>query len=129
MKDIMTKLSQGPGESSTKSVSYVSQHKFDAYLSNQRKKKAQLANLEKAYTSLAKSHRELSVSHSKMKNHDKSRDKFFTWMWTGVKGLWKMLKTNDPLPTLRSNEDGDALATWSNDERVEDSEATESNED
>ncbi|KAH0746080.1 hypothetical protein KY285_007737 [Solanum tuberosum] len=118
-----------PGESSTKSVSYVFQHEFDAYLSNQKKQKAQLANLEKAYTGLAKSHCELSVSHSKMKNHDKSRHKFFTWMWTGVKGLWKMLKTNEPLPTLRSNEDGDALATWSNDERAEDNEATKSNED
>ncbi|KAH0776311.1 hypothetical protein KY290_007722 [Solanum tuberosum] len=36
-KEIVTKLSQGPGESSTKLVSYVSQHEFDAYLSNQRK--------------------------------------------------------------------------------------------
>ncbi|KAG5585990.1 hypothetical protein H5410_046424 [Solanum commersonii] len=70
MKELMMKLPQGPDES---------------YLG--RKKKVQLANLEKAYTCLAKSHGELSISYSKMKKKKKSCDKFFTRMWKGVKGL------------------------------------------
>ncbi|KAG5585905.1 hypothetical protein H5410_046339, partial [Solanum commersonii] len=89
--------------------SYVTQREFDASLSSQRKKKPQLVNLEKAYACLAKSHGELSISHGKMKKQEKSRDKFFTRMWNGVKCLWKLLKVNEPLPTSRSNVDRDEL--------------------
>ncbi|KAG5591041.1 hypothetical protein H5410_041555 [Solanum commersonii] len=87
VKDIVTNLSQGSGESSSRPVSYVPQSEFDAHFKDQKKQKAQLANLEKAYADLAKSHGELSISHSKMKKREKSREKFFTRMWKGVKGL------------------------------------------
>ncbi|KAK6789387.1 hypothetical protein RDI58_013186 [Solanum bulbocastanum] len=52
-------------------------------------------------------------------------DKFFTRMWKGVKGLWKVLKANESLPTSRPEEDGDDPATWSDDGGYEDSGATD----
>ncbi|KAH0773514.1 hypothetical protein KY290_010651 [Solanum tuberosum] len=125
MKKLVAKLMQGPGESSSRPISYVPQSKFDAYLKDQRKQKSQLTNLEKAYTSLAKSHGDLTISHSKIKKREKSRDKVFTQMWKGVKVLWKVLKANVPLPTSKHEENGDEPATWSNDGGDEDSEATD----
>ncbi|KAH0776662.1 hypothetical protein KY290_008073 [Solanum tuberosum] len=53
VKELMEKLPQGPGESYVGPRSYVPQSDFDAYLVDQRKQKAQLANLEKGYASLA----------------------------------------------------------------------------
>ncbi|KAH0706094.1 hypothetical protein KY285_012248 [Solanum tuberosum] len=66
VKELVAKQSQGPGESSVGTKSYVPQSEFDA---------SQFANLEKAYASLAQSHGELSISHSKIKKREKSRDK------------------------------------------------------
>ncbi|KAH0639421.1 hypothetical protein KY290_036688 [Solanum tuberosum] len=94
------------------------QREFDASLSDQRKQKPQLVNLEKAYASLVELHGELSISHGKMKKQEKNQDKFFTRMWNGVKCLWKLLKANEPLPTSRSDVDGDELVTWSDDDRM-----------
>ncbi|KAG5590579.1 hypothetical protein H5410_041093 [Solanum commersonii] len=76
------------------------------------KPKFQLANVEKAYAGLAKSHGELSILHNKMKKWEKSRDKLFTRMWKRVKGLWKFLKANKPLPTSRRDEDRYKPTTW-----------------
>ncbi|KAL3330165.1 hypothetical protein AABB24_034161 [Solanum stoloniferum] len=115
------KLPQGSGESSSGLVSYVPQSEFDAYFKDQRKQKAQLANLEKAYADLAKSHGELRISHSKMRKREKSREKFFTRMWKGVKGLWKVLKANESLPISRPEEDGHEPTAWSDDGGAEDS--------
>lgn len=42
-----------------------------------------------------------------MKKREKSRDKFFTPMWKGVKGLWKVFKANESFPTSSPEEDGD----------------------
>ncbi|KAH0642104.1 hypothetical protein KY290_033705 [Solanum tuberosum] len=108
MKDIVTKLPQ----------------RLD-----QRNRKAQLANLEKAYVGLEKSHGKLSISHRKIKKREKSRDKFFTQIWKEVKGLWKVLNENDPLTTLRTNEDGYEPFTWNDDGRGEDSGSTDTNGD
>ncbi|KAH0665270.1 hypothetical protein KY290_027542 [Solanum tuberosum] len=117
------KLPQGSAESKYGLVSYVPQSEFDIYL------KVQLANLEKAYAGLAKSHVELSISYNKMKKQEKSINKFFTRMWKGVKGLWKVLKANEPLLTLRLGENGDELDVWNDYGGAEDSEATDTNED
>ncbi|KAK6782111.1 hypothetical protein RDI58_019907 [Solanum bulbocastanum] len=87
VKEIMTRLPQRLDESSSGPRSY-------------------------AYVDFAKSHGELSISHNKMKKLEKSKDKFFTRMWKWVKGLWKVLKANEPLPTSRPDEDGYELATW-----------------
>ncbi|KAH0644970.1 hypothetical protein KY284_032854 [Solanum tuberosum] len=108
VKDIVTKLPQG---------------------SDQRKQKARLANLEKAYADLAKSHGELSISHSKMKKWEKSKEKFFTRMWKGVKGLWKVLKASESLPISRPEEDGHEPAAWSDDDGAEDSEGIDTDGD
>ncbi|KAH0709288.1 hypothetical protein KY284_010715 [Solanum tuberosum] len=102
VKELVAKQSQGPGESSVGTKSYVPQSEFDA---------SQFANLEKAYASLAQSHGESSISHSKIKKREKSRDKFFTRMWKGVKGLWNVLKANKPLPTSRTDEEEDESTT------------------
>ncbi|KAG5630914.1 hypothetical protein H5410_002631 [Solanum commersonii] len=91
------------------------------------KKKAQLANFEKVYASLALSHGELSISHGQMKKREKSRDKFFTQMWKRVKDLWKVLKENEPLRTSRPDEDGYESIVWSDDGGDKDSEATKTN--
>ncbi|KAK6775920.1 hypothetical protein RDI58_026921 [Solanum bulbocastanum] len=52
LKEFVEKLPQGLGESYMGPRSYVPQIDFDAYLVDQRKQKAQLSNLEKAYASL-----------------------------------------------------------------------------
>ncbi|KAG5576965.1 hypothetical protein H5410_057099, partial [Solanum commersonii] len=69
--------------------------------------KCVLPNLEKPYARLSKSHGELSISLSRMKKQEKSRDKFFTQMWKCVKGLYKVLKANEELPTSRPHKDED----------------------
>jgi len=43
-----------------------------------------------------------------MKKREKKGDKFLTRMWKGVKGLWKVLKTQDPMPSIRPVDDDDA---------------------
>ncbi|KAH0730013.1 hypothetical protein KY289_001201 [Solanum tuberosum] len=58
VKELVAKPPQGPSESSTGTRYYVPQIEFDAYLIDQRKQKAQLANFEKAYVSLSLSHDE-----------------------------------------------------------------------
>ncbi|KAK6782255.1 hypothetical protein RDI58_020051 [Solanum bulbocastanum] len=127
VKDLVTP--QGLGESSSGPVSYVPQSEFDAHFKDQRKHKAQLANLEKAYADLAKSHGELSISHSKMKKREKSREKFFTRMWKRVKGLWKVLKANESLPISRPEEGGHEPTAWSDDGGAEDSEGIDTDGD
>ncbi|KAK6782130.1 hypothetical protein RDI58_019926 [Solanum bulbocastanum] len=111
VEEIVTKLHQGSGEWSSGPVSYVPQSEYYAYLKDQRKQKAQLANLEKAYASLAKLNGELCISHSKMKKQGTTRNTFFTRMWKGMKGFWKVLKANEPRPTLLLAKDGDGPAT------------------
>ncbi|KAH0722620.1 hypothetical protein KY290_005270 [Solanum tuberosum] len=111
LKELVTRLLQRSSDSSSGPVSYFLQSEFHAYLKDQRKQKAQLANLDKAYASLTKEHDELSISHSKIKKWEKSRDKFFTRMWKGVKVLWKVLKVNEPLSTSKPKEDRDDPAT------------------
>lgn len=40
-------------------------------------------------------------------------------MWKGVKGLLKVLKPNDPLPSLRIENDDDIPIQWSNNAAAE----------
>ncbi|KAH0706004.1 hypothetical protein KY285_010536 [Solanum tuberosum] len=101
VKEIVARLPQGPGESSSGPRSYVPQSEFDAYLIDQRKQKSSTCKFGEGLY----------------------RDKFFTRMWRGVKGLWKVLNANKPLLTFRPNEDGDDVATWSDDGGDKDSEA------
>ncbi|KAG5610028.1 hypothetical protein H5410_021309 [Solanum commersonii] len=105
VKKIVSWLPQGPGESSVEPRSFVPQSEFYGYVRDQRNQKAQFASFKNSYARLAKSHGELSISNGKMKKQEKSRHKFFTRIWKGVKGLWEVLKANEPLPTSRLDED------------------------
>lgn len=120
VKEIVTRLPQRPGESSSGPVSYVPQHEFNFYLRDQMKCKSQSKNLDKAYTGVSKSHSELSRSHNNMKKWEKSRDMLFIWIWKGVKGLCKVLKVNYLLPTSQMNEVGSEPTPWSDNERHKD---------
>ncbi|KAH0679073.1 hypothetical protein KY284_020158 [Solanum tuberosum] len=88
--------------------------------------KAHLSGLEKAYTDLAKSHGNFSRFHEKMKKREKKRDKMFTLIWKGVKGLWKFIREIDPLPLSTLDESNDVSVHWYKDDDVDDSEAKES---
>ncbi|KAG5615483.1 hypothetical protein H5410_015307 [Solanum commersonii] len=71
MKEIVMRLPQRSGESSSKPVSQVLQYESYSYLRDQRKQKAQVDKLEKAYIGLAKSQGELSLSHRNIKKREK----------------------------------------------------------
>ncbi|KAH0776349.1 hypothetical protein KY290_007760 [Solanum tuberosum] len=116
---MVKRLLQGLGDSSPRRMSFVPHCEFNAYWKDHKKQKLQLDNLEKACTGLANSHGELSLSYSKMKKHEKSRDNFITRMWKGFKGLWKLLKANEPLQTLRPDEIRDAPTLLIDDEGAE----------
>lgn len=47
------------------------------------------------------SYGKLRASHEKMKKKEKKKDKFFSNMWKRVKGLWKVIKPQDRLPSPR----------------------------
>ncbi|KAG5610456.1 hypothetical protein H5410_021737 [Solanum commersonii] len=64
--------------------------------------------------------------HDKMKKRDKKRDKMFTLIWKGVKGLWKFIREIDPLPLSTLDQSNDVLVHWYEDDDVDDSETTES---
>lgn len=54
-----------------------------------------------------------------MMRREKKKDKFFTRMSIGLKGLWKFLKTRKKLPSPRTNSDDKVLDTWLDDEEEE----------
>lgn len=67
--------------------------------------------MERAYSALDASHRDLKESSKKIVKRDKKRDKFFKKLWKGVKGNFKILKPNDRLlpPRLDSDEEEPAI--------------------
>ncbi|KAF3658082.1 hypothetical protein FXO38_13380 [Capsicum annuum] len=65
-------------------------------------------------------HRELRDFHEKMVKRDKKRNKFFTNMWKGVKGFWKILKPRDRLPSSRVDIDAEAPVELSGHEDTDD---------
>ena len=127
IRELVSKLPQGPGEGSG-STSSIARHEYDAHMDIHKKQQGQLSHLEKAYADLAKSHGELSRSHAKMRKREKRRDKFFTKLWKGMKGIWKTIKGKDPIPSSKVEEPDDVPVVWSDDEEADDvdSEATES---
>jgi len=66
--------------------------------------------------SLSTSHAKLANAHTRMKIREKKRDKFFTRMWKGVKGLWKGLKPQESVPSIETEDDDDAPVHWSEEE-------------
>ncbi|KAF3628034.1 hypothetical protein FXO38_28453 [Capsicum annuum] len=95
MKELVSSLPQGPRKSSTARHSCIALSNYKIYQEEKKKQEATVARLERAYSLLAKSHRDLKESYDNMKNTEKKRDKFFTKIWKRVKGLWKVLKPYD----------------------------------
>lgn len=62
---------------------------------------------------MAQSYRDLKESHEKIVKREKKREKFFTKIWKGVKGTFKVLKPKEQLPSLRFESDDEAPAEWS----------------
>lgn len=131
VQHLVKNLPQGSSEAYREPHSFIPQKTLDVYLEDHRKKKAQLSCLDKAYANMVKSHSELSRSHDKMKKREDKKDKFFTRMWKGVKGLGKVLKAKEPLLSSRPDQSEDVPAIWSDDDDAydEDSEATKSEDD
>lgn len=48
-----------------------------------------------------------------MITREKNRDEFFTKIWKGVKGLWKVLKPQSRLPISWVDSDDKDLDEWS----------------
>lgn len=109
----MSRLPQGLGEPSTTHHSYVSRVDYDEYNKEQKKQKTTIDQLEEAYSSFVASHQDLRRAHEKIITRDKKRDKFFTKMWKGVKGLWKVLKPQRRLPIYWVESDNDSPSEWS----------------
>lgn len=102
-------MPQGSGVPSTTQYSYEAQSNNVMYLEDQSTQGATIKRLEMAYSSLAESHRGLRDSHKKMKKRKNKRDKFFTKIWKGVRGLWKVLKPRDSLDTSKDDINDEAL--------------------
>lgn len=134
IRELVAGLPQGPGESSWGSAN-ISKDDFQKYINDQKKKGDHLKALEKAYRELTKKHGELSTSHgilekshTRMVKREKKRDKFFTRMWKGVKGIWKVLKPQDRLPSSRAVDPDDVPTEWPEEEEKEDEDDSESEE-
>lgn len=72
--------------------------------------------LEKLYTNLARLNQELSESYEKITKKKNKTYKFFTQVWKGVKGLWKVLTLRDPLPSFSQVKEDDVSAYCSKDD-------------
>nr|XP_033515315.1 uncharacterized protein LOC117279819 [Nicotiana tomentosiformis] len=132
IRDLVAGLPQGPGGTSEGPCACISKKTFQKYLDDQKKQGYHLKKLEKAYTDLATVHGTLSTSHAKlenahtrMKKKEKKRDKFFSHVWKGVKGIWKVLKPQELVPSTKPEDDDDAPIHWSEEEEEEE-DATES---
>ncbi|KAF3683306.1 hypothetical protein FXO37_01933 [Capsicum annuum] len=114
IKELVSRFPTGIGGSSTTLHSCVAQTNYERFLANQQEQGDTISRIERVYSSLAHSHRELRDSHEKIKKREKKRDKFFTKMWKRVKSLWKVLKPKERLPSPRVGDDDEVPATWSN---------------
>lgn len=56
---------------------------YENYEADQQTQGVTIAMLERAYLSLAESHRDLWDSYEEMNKKEKKRDKFFSKMWKG----------------------------------------------
>lgn len=114
----MSRFSIGPGEPSIAYHSYVAQTDCERFLEDQKAQGSTISRIKQSYSALEWSHRDLRDSHNKMKRRGKKRDKFFTRMWEGVKGLWKVLNPQYRLPYPREDMDDDTSSRWSEDEEL-----------
>ncbi|KAF3681551.1 hypothetical protein FXO38_01654 [Capsicum annuum] len=92
--------------------SYVTQSDYDIYHEEQKKQRATVAKLARAYSALVGSHKDLKESHMKMVKRETKRDKFFKKLWKRVKGIFKVHKPNNRPPLPRMDSKDKATANW-----------------
>ncbi|XP_047251369.1 DNA-directed RNA polymerase II subunit RPB3-like [Capsicum annuum] len=107
----------GTWRTSTTRYSYVAQSDFERFLENQKTQRATISKLEGSYSSLAQSHWDLRDSYNKMCKRKKKRDKSFTCIWKGVKGLWKVLKLRERIFSPREDTNDEDPTRWSEDDK------------
>lgn len=83
---------------------------------DQEKQGAKVASLEREYSTLTSSHRDLKDSYEKMVNREKKKDKFFKKMWKWVKVIFKFLKPNHTFPSPKSDSEDEAPTEWLDDD-------------
>lgn len=71
-----------------------------------------ISRIEREYSFLEQSHQSLRESYDKMRRREKKKDKFFTCMWKGVKGPWKVLKPKERLSSPRTDSNNEILTRW-----------------
>lgn len=113
IKELVPRLPKGPREPPTRRHSYVSHSEYEKYQEDQKKKKATVSKLERAYSVVVESGKDLQDSYEKIRKREKKRDNFFRKIWKGVKGLWRVLKPCDKLPSSRVESDKEAPTEWS----------------
>ncbi|KAF3653859.1 hypothetical protein FXO37_16758 [Capsicum annuum] len=91
---------------------------YNIYHEEQKKKGATAARLERAYSALVGAHRDLRDVHEKMMKREKKRYKFFKKIWKGVKCIFKVLKPNHRLTSLRLDSEDEAPVDWYADGKV-----------
>ncbi|KAF3637620.1 hypothetical protein FXO38_23646 [Capsicum annuum] len=84
---------------------------LSSYVQEEMKKKgSRIAKWEIAYSALAISHKNLRKSPEKMLKKENTSEKFLNKMWREVKGITKLLKAKECLPSSRSESDNGAPA-------------------
>lgn len=89
---------------------------YEKYIEEQQNQGAILANMERSYSALATSHRDLNESHAKIVKREKKRGKLFKRFWKMVKGIFKVRKPNQPIPSPRLASEDEEPAEWSADD-------------
>ncbi|KAF3620519.1 hypothetical protein FXO38_00753 [Capsicum annuum] len=115
VREIFSRLTQGQGDSTTYH-SYISQSNYKRYREEQEKQGATVVYVERSYSALAASYRKLKDSLEKMVNRQKKRGKFFRKLWKRVKYIFKVLKHNHPIPSLRLDSEDETPVEWSADD-------------
>lgn len=77
VQELLSRLPHGTGDFSTAYHSYMAQSDYEIYQVEKKKLGAKVSSLDKAYSSLAISHRDLKESQKKMVKREKKGDIFF----------------------------------------------------
>lgn len=73
VSELLSKLHMGPGQPSTADHPYISHMYYKKYIVEHKKHGAIIAYLERAYSALASSHRDLKESYKKMVKSEKKK--------------------------------------------------------
>lgn len=113
IRECVPGLPQGPRESSTVHYSYASQFDYEIYQEELKKQGASISKLERTYSSFIISQRDLRASQEKKVERVNKREKFLYKIQRGVKGIFKVLKPKQRLPSPSVEIDDRDPAKWS----------------